>query len=578
VQRFWTSAPSRRSHLWRGVVGSVCAGVLLLPGSAATAQGGTVTGTKTVSDTDISCNGSTNVTVTLEGQTGISGQPADIMLVLDRSGSMQGAPIANLKSGALSFVDIIDEGTDNALNGLIANGSRIGVVSFADSATVNQPLTGDAGAVKSAINGLGASGATNHSAAFQVAQAQLAASQPANQKILIIFTDGVTTVGGDASDDAAAARAAGTEVYAIGLGSVNVGELNDWATDPDSQHVFIAPSAGQLEAIFQAIGAAIVVPAATNITVVDTVNSHFAVSNATVTAGTIGQAGNVLTWTIPQLNTETVTLSFTATHSAAEAGGAEQVNAAITYTDAEGHAVSFPSPTVNVRGCAATIEVTPPTADNELGTPGQTHTVNGAIADDFGDPVDGVTVDFSVLSGPNAGASGSGTTVAGTTPFTYTAAQGLAGLGTDTVQGCFTNGAGVAVCDTAVKNWIDTTPPVVACPATTNPSGSNVPQAGNNPASGQNPDGFYEVTSSDAVDPNPTITVHDTASSATFGPFASGTKLKLTQAPGSQPSQRPGPGGIDWHITTSGDAAITATDASGNTSASVLCQVAPPPK
>ena len=577
MQRFWKYAPSRQSLLWRGVVGAACAGAFLLAGSGAMAQGGTVTGTKTVSDTDIPCNGSTNVTVTLQGQTGISGQPADIMLVLDRSGSMQNA-MANLKSGASAFVDIIDEGTDSALNGLIANGSRIGVVSFASSATVNQPLTNDAGAVKSAINGLVASGDTNHSAAFQVAQAQLAASQPANQKILIIFTDGVTTVGGDASDDAAAARAAGTEVYAIGLGSVNGGELHDWATDPDDQHVFIAPSAGQLQAIFQTIGAAIVVPAATNITVVDTVNSHFAVSNAAVTTGTLGQAGNVLTWTIPELNTETVSMSFTATHSAAQPGGPEQVNAAITYTDAEGHIVSFPSPTVNVRGCAATIDVTPPTADNELGTPGQTHTVNGAIADDFGDPVNGVTVDYSILNGPNAGASGSGTTVGGTTPFTYPAAQGLAGLGTDTIQGCFTNGAGVVVCDTAVKNWIDTTPPVVACPPTTNPSGNNVPKAGNNPASGQNPDGFYEVRSSDAVDPNPTITVRDTGSAATFGPFPSGTKLKLTQAPGAQPNQKPGPGVIDWHITTNGDAAITATDASGNTSAPVLCQVAPPPK
>jgi len=279
MKRGWTSAPQRRKALWQGLAGSVCAGVLLLPASPAMAQGGTVTGDKTVSATDIPCDGSTNVTVTVNGQTGIAGQPVDIMLVLDRSGSMQGQPFADLKAGANAFVDIIDQATDSALNGVIANGSRVGVVSFSDNATVNQPLTSNAGAVKSAINGLSANGNTNHSAAFQTAQAQLAGSQPTNKKILIMFTDGETTVGGNPNGVAAAARAAGTEIYAIGLGDADVAALNNWATDPDSQHVFVAPDSSQLQAIFQAIGAAIVVPAATNVQVADTVSSHFAVTN-----------------------------------------------------------------------------------------------------------------------------------------------------------------------------------------------------------------------------------------------------------------------------------------------------------
>jgi hypothetical protein len=43
------------------------------------------------------------------------------------------------------------------------------------------------------------------------------------------------------------------------------------------------------------------------------------------------------------------------------------------------------------------------------------------------------------------------------------------------------------------------------------------------------------------------------------------------------PGQKPGPGAIDWHITLRGDAAVTATDASGNTSAPVSCLVPPRP-
>ena len=122
------------------------------------------------------------------------------------------------------------------------------------------------------------------------------------------------------------------------------------------------------------------------------------------------------------------------------------------------------------------------------------------------------------------------------------------------------------------------------CRETTNPHGKNVPPAGfttspgTNPRSGQNPDGFYVLTAIDAVDPNPTVTLTDSVSGATFGPFPSGTKIKLTQAPGATPDQKPGPGVIDWHIKVQGDALLTATDASGNTSAPVSCLVPPPPK
>jgi hypothetical protein len=110
------------------------------------------------------------------------------------------------------------------------------------------------------------------------------------------------------------------------------------------------------------------------------------------------------------------------------------------------------------------------------------------------------------------------------------------------------------------------------------PVRQNVPPAGDNPKSGQNPDGFYELTAVDAVDPNPRITLRDSGSSAVFGPFLNGTKIKLTQAPGADPSQKPGPGVIDWHITIKGDGLMFATDASGNVAGPISCNVPPPPK
>ena len=166
----------------------------------------------------------------------------------------------------------------------------------------------------------------------------------------------------------------------------------------------------------------------------------------------------------------------------------------------------------------------------------------------------------------------------GEATFTYVAAQGPAGLGTDVIEACFSDEQDDTVCDTATKEWRDTTPPEAACSPTTNPSGNNVPPAGNNPSSGQNPDGFYVLTATDAVDPDPEIFIRDSGSSFVAGPFASGTTIKLVQAPGATPSVSPGTGAIDWKVRLKGDALLVAVDDSGNESDPISCLVPPPPK
>ena len=55
---------------------------------------------KQISVDRIDCNGTFKVTLALSAAPDISSNPTDIVLVLDRSGSMTGSPLANMKLGA----------------------------------------------------------------------------------------------------------------------------------------------------------------------------------------------------------------------------------------------------------------------------------------------------------------------------------------------------------------------------------------------------------------------------------------------------------------------------------------------
>ncbi len=69
---------------------------------------------------------------------------------------------------------------------------------------------------------------------------------------------------------AAAARAQGIVIYCIGLiGSdgLDIGALNDWATDPDASHVAVTPDAADLENLFEELAANLTKPGATNIVI-----------------------------------------------------------------------------------------------------------------------------------------------------------------------------------------------------------------------------------------------------------------------------------------------------------------------
>lgn len=313
---------------------------------------GVTNANKVISTNQIDCSGSLRVTLALTATPDIMSNPTDIVLVLDRSGSMTGAPLAAMKTGADTFIDIIAQATGGV--GEIGSGSRIGIVSFAGTATADTQLITSVDTLKDAVDALTAGGNTNHADAFAQATA-LFDPQSSNAKVIVMFTDGNTTAGAPPAPVAAAARAQGIIVYAIGLvGSdgVDVSALNDWATDPDASHVAVTPDAADLEALFAQLAANISKPGATNIVIDEVLNPDFAITNLLPPArGTATMLdAQTLRWTIPALGTsasESAILEFDIQHTA-QTGGVKQVNQSITYTDTEQNTVTFPSPSVTV--------------------------------------------------------------------------------------------------------------------------------------------------------------------------------------------------------------------------------------
>lgn len=124
-----------------------------------------------------------------------------------------------------------------------------------------------------------------------------------------------------------------------------------------------------------------------------------------------------------------------------------------TYTAPDG---SKGTPYVVARGgglVAGNISLGPLSATNNTGT---NHTVTATVQAG-GTPVVGTTVTFKVISGPNAGLTGTGVTNAsGQATFTYTSSV----AGTDSLTASFVDASGhTQTSNTVTKTWVAVTPP-----------------------------------------------------------------------------------------------------------------------
>ncbi len=188
-----------------------------------------------------------------------SASPIDVILAVDTSGSMattlgesNQTKLEAAQSAASTFIDLLHMPSDQA-----------GLVSFADDAKLEYPLTIDADNLKNTLSLLTANGATRIDLALLVSRDELIGPRhnQGSAQALILLSDGQPT---DVSEEEVLAAAdlvksSGIVVYTIGLGQdTNEVLMQEIASSP--VHYYYAPSTNDLTIIYEQIAGVIRCP------------------------------------------------------------------------------------------------------------------------------------------------------------------------------------------------------------------------------------------------------------------------------------------------------------------------------
>lgn len=267
------------------------------------AQGNTCTVVhdKTANPTKVTEGGVVDITLTVRA-TGCDAttSPVDVILVLDRSGSMGGSKIAAAKQAAIQFV-----------NQMGAN-DQVGVVSFNQTASLNQQLTTDKNSAVTAINGLTASGTTDIADGIVTAETELKSNRHRNNNapVMIVLSDGRHNNGANLLQTATTVKNSGIEIITIGLGTDADEQQLRKVASSDNLYRY-APSASDLAGIYQSILQTSLRWAARNMVITDQLSDKVTLipnSFSGPIAPTVNN--NQLTWDVGTVPTDTISLSY----------------------------------------------------------------------------------------------------------------------------------------------------------------------------------------------------------------------------------------------------------------------------
>jgi len=317
----------------------------------------------------VTLGGTADVRLAVRGGCGsaASNTPRDVVLILDHSGSMAGESIRILREAALSFVGEVD-----------FSNSRVGIVSFTDTAKVEQGLTSNANGLRATIRGLDVDpngGTAIHEGLKEARQHWQTRRRPEARAVFILISDGSSNLN-QARNEADLAKRDGVEIFTIGIQAWRT-LMQAVATDPD--HYFEADSARFLYGIFERIAERVTTSILfRSITVTDRIpaNMRF-VPGSAAPAAAFDPATNTLSWVLADVPFNGFALRYAL---APQAVGDWPTNVVAwgEFTDGFGGAgrVDFPVPMVRVvRGIpSATPSPTPSLTPTRTATPPPTQT------------------------------------------------------------------------------------------------------------------------------------------------------------------------------------------------------------
>lgn len=171
---------------------------------------------------------------------------ADVMLVLDRSGSMAGQPLTDARNAAVLFVDLMKQG------------DSVGVGSYSSFSTLNYQLTAinDVAiktAAANAIRAINSGGSTSIGAGLITGRDQLLGRGNADHGwAIVLLSDGQENASPYVSSVLPTITSTKIKIFSVGLGSVNEDLMNRMATETGGSY-FFTPNSAELASIYNSI-------------------------------------------------------------------------------------------------------------------------------------------------------------------------------------------------------------------------------------------------------------------------------------------------------------------------------------
>lgn len=175
-----------------------------------------------------------------------AGTPLDVVLVIDRSGSMAGQPIVDAKAASKEFI------------GNLVSNSKVGIVSFATSSTVDYGMTtlnvyNNRLPINNKIDSMIANGYTAMGDGMTDANNLLINNgRSGAKKVMVVLTDGETNRGSNPEDAIPVSNENDIIIYTIGLGDVDESLLSYIASETGGKYYY-TPDSSNLSAIYAAI-------------------------------------------------------------------------------------------------------------------------------------------------------------------------------------------------------------------------------------------------------------------------------------------------------------------------------------